>query len=185
MANAASKDRVSADMKPTDYRGAVKRMEAIAAKTAKQKGIAAEIGDIYDKVAGVHGVDKRAAKVFHALSKLTPEDRLLVFRDIDGLMSAAGYDEDGADLVDKSQERVVHMRFGRDRENAEGDDGESIDEEIEAIAADGSQVATDGFTEASEEELAQQQGRPQGAEEAAAERAKEAFTGDNSDLKPE
>lgn len=182
MAKAASSDRVSADMKPTDYRGAVKRLGGIAAKKAKQQSIAAEIGDIYEKCAGVHGVDKRAAKIFHALSKLTPEDRLLVFRDIDGLMSAAGYDDNGADLVDQSQNRVVHMRFGQGQEPAvEG--GESIDDEIEAIADDGSQVASDDdFVEATEEELAQQQGR---ADSAAKDRAKEAFNGDNSDLKPE
>src|SRR3546814_13659056 len=73
-------DRVTADMRPTDYRGAVKRMEAIAAKTAKQKAMASEIGDIYEKVAGVCGVDKRAAKIFHAISKMEPEDQLLVDR---------------------------------------------------------------------------------------------------------
>src|SRR3546814_14369060 len=82
MAKAASSDRVSADMRPTDYRGAVKRMEAIAAKTAKQKAMASEIGDIYEKVAGVCGVDKSAAKIFHAISKIEPEDQLTVFRDI-------------------------------------------------------------------------------------------------------
>src|SRR3546814_3847700 len=98
-------DRVSADMRPTDYRGAVKRMESIAAKTAKQKAMASEIGDIYEKVAGVCGVDKRAAKIFHAISKMEPEDQLLVFRDINGLLDASGVMSQGADLVDKANDK--------------------------------------------------------------------------------
>lgn len=184
MAKAASSDRVSADMRPTDYRGAVKRMEAIAAKTAKQKAMASEIGDIYDKVAGVCGVDKRAAKIFHAISKMEPEDQLLVFRDINGLLDASGVMEQGADLVDKSQDKVVKMRFRTKAAEADAaeaaggeGEGEGIDEEIEEIADDGSQAGgDDDFTEMSDEELAQQQSRKQTGEDP------EPFTGDNSDL---
>lgn len=186
MAKAATSDRVSADMRPTDYRGAVKRMEAIAAKTAKQKAMASEIGDIYDKVAGVCGVDKRAAKIFHAISKMEPEDQLLVFRDINGLLDASGVMSQGADLVDKAEDKVVKMRFRAKAQEADakaGEDpgeseGEGIDEEIEEIADDGSQAGNDDddFTEMSEEELAQQQLRKQTGEDP------EPFTGDNSDL---
>src|SRR3546814_11417240 len=125
MAKAASSDRVSADMRPTDYRGAVKRMEAIAAKTAKQKAMASEIGDIYEKVAGVCGVDKRAAKIFHAISKMEPEDQLLVFRDINGLLDASGVMSQGADLVDKANDKVVKMRFRTKAQQADEAAGES------------------------------------------------------------
>lgn len=188
MANAASSDRVSADMKPTDYRGAVQRMKGIKAKTDKQKSIAAEIGDIYTKVEGVHGVNKTAAKIFHALSKLEPEEALLVFRDVNGLLDAAGIAEEGADLVDNAQDRVVHMRFREPATSPEPDEGGTVEDEIEELADDGSQLPfEDDFVEASEEELAQQQGR---ADSAAKERAKKAlggegdapFTGDNADL---
>lgn len=181
MAKAASSDRVSADMKPTDYRAAVKRMEAIAAKTAKQKSIAAEIGDIYEKVAGICGVDKRAAKIFHVLSKLEPEDQLLVFRDLNGLLDAAGVMEQGADIVDKAQDKVVHMRM-RTKAPVVEDAADPIDEEIEELAQDGSQAGDDkddlGFQEATEEELAQQQTRKKTDDG-------ESFTGDNTDLTPE
>lgn len=185
MAKAASSDRVSADMRPVDYRAAIKRMEAIAAKTAKQKSMAAEIGEIYEKVAGVCGVDKRAAKIFHAISKMEPEDQLLVFRDINGLLDASGVMSEGADLVDKSQEKVVHMRFRTPEAVAAGegeqvDDDESIDETIEDLADDGSVIPSDDdFQEATEEELQQQAVRK------TTDAGDEPFTGDNSDLSGE
>src|SRR3546814_6169874 len=71
MAKAASSDRVSADMRPTDYRGAVKRMEAIAAKTAKQKAMASEIGDIYEKVAGVCGRSEEHTSELQSLMRIS------------------------------------------------------------------------------------------------------------------
>src|SRR3546814_14010742 len=79
MAKAASSDRVSSDMRPTDYRGAVKRMDAIAAKRAKQKAMASAIGAIYVKLDGVCGADKRAPQLVHDIPLVEPEDQLTAF----------------------------------------------------------------------------------------------------------
>src|SRR3546814_15031565 len=100
---------------------------------------------------------------------MEPEDQLLVFRDINGLLDASGVMSQGADLVDKANDKVVKMRFrtkaqqadeaaGESAAGGEGE-GEGIDEEIEEIADDGSQAGgdDDDFEEASEDELAQQQ----------------------------
>ena len=188
MAQAAKGGNVAADMKPTDYRGAVNRMKAIKAKSDKQKAIAGEIGDIYSKCEGLHGVNKMAAKMFYALSKLEAPDRMLVFRDLNGLLDAAGYETEDADLVDQSQGNVVSMRFKDPETENESVGAVDVDDEIEALADDGEQLPPDDdFEEASEEELAQQTGR---AETAAKRRAAEAigkgdpepYTGDNSDL---
>lgn len=174
MARTAGRDTVAADMRPTDYRGAVNRMKAIKAKSDKQKSISSEIGDIYAKCEGVHGVNKAAAKIFHGLSKLEPEGALLVFRDLNGLLDAAGFAKEGADLVDQASDNVVSMRFGA----GAGDDGEEggIDDAIEEFADDGEKPTDDDpFEEASSEELAAQKPRAESAEKKAVGRAKKAF----------
>lgn len=182
MAQAASTDKVAADMRPTDYRGAVNRMKAIKAKSDKQKAISGEIGDIYGKCEGVHGVNKMAAKIYYGLSKLEPEELLTVFRDINGLLDAAGALKDGADLVDQADDTVVPMRFKAPEIEDEG----GIDDEIEEIADDGEKLPVDEFQEATEAELAQQAGRGTGAAAKAARKKdaakEEPYTGDNSDL---
>src|SRR3546814_8857612 len=94
----------------------------------------------------------------------------------------------GADLVDKANDKVVKMRFrtkAQQADEAAGESaaggegaGEGIDEEIEEIADDGSQAGgdDDDFEEASDEELAEQQLRKQTGDDP------ETCTGDNSDL---
>lgn len=205
MARQASKDSVAADMRPVNYRGAVNRMKLIKSKSDKQKAIAGEIGDIYAKCEGIEGVNKAACKIFNGLAKLEPEDRLLVFRDLNGLLDAAGFSEEGADLVDKAQGSVVPFRMptGDAEEGAVGND---VPAEIEEFSGDAENDGhsdeindfavgsedVDGFTEMSEEELAAQKPRADAAEaKKVTGRGKKAFgegpapepyTGDNSDL---
>src|SRR3546814_18336099 len=95
---------------------------------------------------------------------MEPEDQLLVFRDINGLLDASGVMSQGADLVDKANDKVVKMRFrtkaqqadeaaGESAAGGEGE-GEGIDEEIEGNADDGSPDGgdDDAFAEANGEE---------------------------------
>src|SRR3546814_14355751 len=68
---------------------------------------------------------------------------------INGLLDASGVMSQGADLVDKANDKVVKMRFrtkAQQADEAAGDsaaggegEGEGIDEEHEEIADDGSQ----------------------------------------------
>lgn len=173
MAKAATKDSVSADMKPIDFRGAIKRLGTIKAKSDKQKALAGEISDVYSKCEGIHGVNKQACKIFQGLSKLDEEDREQVFRDLNGLMDAAGFITESADLVDQADGKVVKMRMPeKKKKDPEPEDG-SVEPEIEEFAADGSVIdPDDDFEEMSEEEIAGQEGRQNVGE----------YTGDNSDL---
>lgn len=194
MAVSASGGSVSADMKPVDYRGAVKRLETIDAKKTKQQKYAKEIGDVYSACEGICGVDKTASKLFMALRKLDTNDLRTTFRDLNGLLDASGIMEESADLVDQAEDKTVRQRFTV-HEGGAGR-GEGIDDEIEdltgddELTGDGSGEAlppVDEFEEASEEELAQQKGRTE-AKEAKAVRGAgkkaepEPYTGDNSDL---
>lgn len=207
MARSASGGNVSADMRPTDYRGAVKRLETIDARKSKQQKIAKEIGDVYSACEGICGVDKTASKIFMLLRKLDDNDRRNTFRDLNGLLDASGIMEETADLVDKAEDKKVQQRFRvvKGGANGDADGGEGIDEEIEELDDDGSvsddeidelleeaySQSNDGddeFTEATEEELASQKGRKE-AQEAKSVRGSgakkgetEPYTGDNSDL---
>lgn len=188
MARSASGGNVSADMKPVDYRGAVKRLETIDAKKSKQQSIAKEIGDIYSAAEGICGVDKTASKIFMALRKLDDNDRRRTFRDLNGLLDASGIMEESADLVDGAEGTTVAQRFKVINGGPPAEAGEGIDDEIEELTGDSENDGTgDDFEEASEAELAQQKGR-QEAKEAKAVKgagrkgAPEPYTGDNSDL---
>lgn len=199
MAKKASAANVQADMAPPNYRSAVQHIRSAKAKKDKISGINGEIAQIYAKVEGFK-VNAKAGKIFYALDNMTPEDRLDVMRSLNGLCDAAGRDETDSDLVDDAEGKVVHLRVGGqgdagadiDEALGEGDDGDDLD-----------QALTDGFSEASEAELAKQKGR---ADAKAKERAREAldkapkkasitsiaspkksgapepYTGDNSDL---
>lgn len=201
MARAANQGTVSADMKPTDYRGAVQRLKAIDGKKSKQQEIAKSIGDIYSACEAMCGVNKLAAQMFMKFRKLEEAEQITVFRDLNGLMDADGMAAAGADLVDKAEGKNVRMRLAVDNgkhkpeageDEGDEDDAGTIDEEVdvgddeEARDAAGLPPADedgDGFQEATDEELAQQRGR---AEAEAKRRAKEVlgepYTGDNSDL---
>lgn len=193
MARAASQGTVSSDMKPTDYRGATQRLKSIDAKKSKQQEIAKSIGDIYNACEAICGVNKTAAKIFMMFRKLEEAEQITVFRDLNGLMDAAGMSAVGADLVDQAQGKDVKLRLAVNNGHGGDDDGESIDEELDELEEEIDQEnaekedvsAGDDFEEASEEELAAQKPR---AEAAAKKRAAtavsdpEPYTGDNSDL---
>jgi len=188
MAQAAKDGKVAADMKPVDYRGAFKRLTTIDAMKAKQQKAAKDIGDVFSACEGIHGVDKAAAKIFMILRKLDDNDRILTFRDLNGLLDASGLPKTGADLVDRAEGNIVDFRPGKGKPEVEDEGDGTIEEEIEDLEndVDGTSGDEDDFEEASDEELAQQAGR---AEAAAKNRAKDAmsggeepYTGDNSDL---
>ena len=174
MAKAATKESVSAAMKPVDYRGAFKRLTGIDAKKAKQQAAAKEIGDIFSAAEGICGVDKRAAKIFMIMRKLDEGDLVTVFRDLNGLLDAAGLVTSAADLVDQAENNVVEMRMNKAPKKADPDaeDGtiedeiQQLDDETDVIDED------DDFQEATPDELAAQKDRPNA----------ETYTGDNSDL---
>lgn len=185
MARAASKDTVAADMRPTDYRGAVKRLETIDNKATKQQKIAKEIGDVYSAIEQFCGVNKLAGKIWRSLKKLEGPERLEVFRDLNGLIDAAGWEREGGDMVDQAQNNVVKFGFPGGDGQDDGDDGEPGDE----LNPEEQPTDADGF-EMPPEELAQQEGRgrlnkarerAKGAAAAAAE-APPAPPADDSDL---
>lgn len=180
MANKASADTVRADMQPPNYRAAVQRVRTIPAKRDKIGSINGEIADIYAKIEG-HKVNRRAAKIFYALDRMEPEDRADVIRSLNGLCDAAGWDETEEDLVDQAEGNIVHLRVGGTSSPAVESDAE-VDEAIADEAA-GDDVddalADDGFTEATEEELAATAGRKTRPRK---DTGPEPFTGDNSDL---
>ena len=174
MAKAATKDSVSAAMKPIDYRAAVKRLQGIDAKKTKQQQMAKEIGDILSASEGICGVDKRASKIFMIMRKLDENDLITVFRDLNGLLDAAGLITQGADLVDAATGNVVEMRMPNKPKKADPDaDDGTIEDEIQALDDETDiQDPDDDFVEATPEELAAQKDRPNAGE----------YTGDNSDL---
>jgi hypothetical protein len=195
MADRATSDRIAADMRPPDYRAAVKRIRGIVPKKAKIAGINGEISGIYDAIEG-HKVDKRAARIFATLDAMDHEDRVMIFRGLNGLIDAAEWAPAQADIVDQAQGNVVTLRAGgRSQEAREGDDldgretneaGEDveIDETMKQVEGDTPPTAAEGsnnFLAA----VAAQKARERTAAEGK-KRGKpaepEPYTGDNSDL---
>lgn len=196
MADRASRDRVAADMQPPNFRSAVQLIRfSIEKKKSKIQGINSEIGDDWAKVQG-HKVNKKAGVVFGMLDKLEHEERTDFMRSLNGLIDAAGWDQEAADLVDAAEGNVVHLRVGGSSETGgerpgegEGDDAEM--REVEAAfaetgtsrrskkpkgdadaAADVKDRAAEAKAKVSEQILGK----------AGAKGAPEPFTGDNSDL---
>lgn len=131
MAQKASGETIAADMRPPNYRAAVQRLKTIKAKKDRIAGINGDIADVFAKVEG-HKVNKKAARMFLVLNNLEVAERNQVFRDLNGLLDAAGMDEDGQDLVDAAEGNVVHHRFGRDADD-DGADDEAHDDELDAL----------------------------------------------------
>lgn len=204
MANKASAAAVQGDMQPPNYRAAVQRIRTIQAKKDKIGSVNGEIADIYAKVEG-HKVNRKGAKIFYALDRMTPEERQDVMRSLNGLCDAAGWDDNHEDLVDQAEGNVVSMRFGGGQADGDADLDEAIAEEA-GKGDDVDEALAEDFTEATDEELAAQAGR---AESKTKERARKKlddaapapgtgaaaiaamkkaaeegvpFTGDNSDL---
>jgi len=111
MAKSASAESVQADMQPPNFRAAVQKVRTITAKKDKIGSVNGEIADIYAKIEG-HKVNRQAAKIFYALDRMEMADRNDVLRSLEGLLDAAGYDEEAReDLVDKaSKGDVLPMR---------------------------------------------------------------------------
>ena len=141
MAERATADRVAADMRPPNFRGAVQRLRTIKAKKERIAGITSEIGGIFDAVEGFK-VNKKAAKIFLPLDALEPDERADIIRSLKGLIEAAGWTE--GDLVDQAEGgggNIIAASFGRksgeaDPAAAEQND-KDLDEAIEAISEPG------------------------------------------------
>lgn len=138
MGSKATDTRVAADMQPPNYRAAVQRLRTIKTKKEKIAGINGDIADVYAKVEG-HKVNKKAARIFLILDALDGPDRMDVMRSFNGLCDAAGWAEEGADLIDQAEGTVVPFRAkGGDAEQARDDVDAALDQleaESEADAA--------------------------------------------------
>lgn len=184
MAKKASAESVAADMSPPNYRGAVQIIRgAIVKKKEKIQGINSEIGDQWGKVEGFK-VNKKAGQIFATLDKLEHSDRMEIMRSLNGLMDAAGWEEDDSDLVDDMEDNVVHLRLGKpavteggeDELNEQGEDP-AIADLCDAITDNPKPI--DGLTD---EIIAKAAAKKAALNAAAAKPVTEKFTGDNSDL---
>lgn len=194
MANKATADSVRADMAPPNFRAAVQQIRTTKAKKDRISGITGEISQIYAKVEGFK-VDKKAGRVFYMLDNLEHDERMSFMRSLNGLIDAAGWETEAADLVDSAENKVVQLRVGGVGGESVGDDEDIVEEALagdKPTPSDMDDVA--GEFEASEEELAKQVGRGAKAKDPApgtgaaaraamkAASAQEPYTGDNSDL---
>lgn len=132
MGSKATDKNVAADMSPPNYRAAVQRLRTIKAKKEKIAGVNGEIADIYGKVEG-HKVNKKAAKIFLILDALEPADRLDVMRSFNGLCDAAGWDDEGEDLVDQAEGNVVPLRVTR---TGPGETSADVDAALDQLEAE-------------------------------------------------
>ena len=131
MANAASDDRIKADIRPPDFRAAVTKIRSIEAKKTKISSLNGEVADIWAKVEG-HKVNKDAGKTFRKLDKMELAERMDFMRSLNGLIDAAGWPKEDGDLVDGAEGNVVHMRVGgaaAGEEEPAGDEEEQEQEE--------------------------------------------------------
>lgn len=149
MAHGASADRIQADIRPPNFRAAVKLMRIdIKKKKDRISGINGEIADTWAKVEG-HKVDKIGAQIFMKLDALEPDERVAAMRAINGLADVADWPERAEDLVDRAEGTVVKLRFGDEKDeedDGDGQDGDDGDEtrESHAGASDGAAAALGG-----------------------------------------
>jgi hypothetical protein len=143
MAERASADRVAADMRPPDYRAAIKRIRsAIIAKQTRIASINGEISDEWSKVES-NRVNKKAARIFLSLDKLEGEERADIVRSLNGLIAASGWDLDATDLVDKAQGSVVPLHVGP----RVGDEGQGDSQGDDEDEGEGDEHEADGEAE--------------------------------------
>lgn len=191
MAERASRDRVAADMQPPNWRAAVQLIRiSIEKKKAKIAEVNSAIGDDWGKVEGFR-VNKKAGRIFGMLDKLENDERTEIMRSLNGLIDAAGWDREAADLADQADGKVVHLRVGGSSET-----GGAKDDDDRAGEDEGSEAE---MAEVEAAVAAPAKGRkPKAAEDVAARAAEarakvaeqilgakpedETYTGDNSDL---
>lgn len=102
MAGAASKDRVRADIEPTDFKGGLEIIRnRIVAKKGKVGEINGEISGLWDQVEK-KGIHKKGARIFLTLDGLEESERRDALRTINKLAEAAGWNTSG-DLVDEAE----------------------------------------------------------------------------------
>lgn len=134
MAERANADSVAADIRPPQYRPAVKLMRVdIKKKKERISGINGEIGDIWGKIEGMK-VPKAAGRIFMALDAMEDVERREILRCINGLIDAAEWNEPEADLADLASGDRVANRIGPNPEvdealdDLDGGDGVQGDE---------------------------------------------------------
>ena len=185
MAVRANADQVAADMRPADFRGAVKRLRGIQAKKERIGSVNGEIADIYAKVESLK-VNKKAARIFLTLDKLEADERADVMRSINGLVDSADWDA-GGDLVDAAEgnekSNLVHFPTGKPSE-AEGENDAGEDEgianamdQVDAMPAE-NRTTSRNAAAAARKRAKEHLGVQEDARSAP-------YTGDNSDLNPE
>lgn len=190
----ATAANVAADMSPPNYRGAVKVLGGI---DAKKKAIAAkngEIAGIYDRIEG-YKVNKKAAKIFMALTGLEVPERNDILRSLEGLIAAAEWDR--SDLLDR--DNGDPNDDGGEESDDDGEEGgeEPEADEIEELSSEVSgeepPVVDDveGAAAAVEEPAGEPEGESKSAQMLRRSRRHlravgdtEPYTGDNSDLNP-
>ncbi len=101
MAKSASVENVQADMQPPNYRAAVQKVRTLQAKKDKIGSLNGEIGQIWAQTEG-HRCNKKGAKIFYTLDRMEASERNDVLRTLEGMLAAAGYDEEAReDMLDK------------------------------------------------------------------------------------
>lgn len=179
----ATAAKVSADMSPPNYRGAIKLLGTIEPKKNKIGSLNGEIGGIFDRVEGFK-VNKKAAKIFMALDKLEAVERNDIMRSLEGLIAAAEWDR--SDLLSNASD---------DGDDADPDGDGETDEEVDEIddAVGDEKPETDDVDQAAADvekpEPAASTGktfleRSKRHLRAVPAPAPEPYTGDNSDLNP-
>jgi hypothetical protein len=131
MAKKASAAAVAADLKPVDFRWGVQHIRGdYVKKKDKIASVNGEIADFWAKMES-RKINKKAGKMFAALDKLEHEERVDIMRSLNGLIDAAGWDEEEADLVDQAQDNVVSLRVGKREVVDDSDDTDDIDEALD------------------------------------------------------
>lgn len=132
MANSADKERVASDMRPADFRGAVKIIrDVIGKKKDKIAGVNSEINNAWKTVENDKKVGKAAGKIFTTLDAMDEDARRDTLRDLNGLCDAADWPVEEQDLVDQAEDNVVSMRVGPTPSRGDDDDDENGDDDQE------------------------------------------------------
>jgi len=153
MANAASKERVAADIEGPDYKGTLDLLRnRIKAKKDKVSGINGEISGICDQIER-EGVNRAGARVFLQLDGKEEAERRDILRTIQKLAEVAGWDKSG-DLMDDAEGNgnVVEMPLGGKAGGVsdDGDGEESTDPDAKIDPAKFKAVIVDHITDNAE-----------------------------------
>ena len=120
MAKAASRDGVTADLKPVDFKKGLdiirNRIKAKKDHVSSTNGEISALWDQFEKL----GINKKGGRIFLSLDGLEVSERNDVLRTLNKLAEAAGWDTAG-DMVDKAEGKsnVVEMpKPGKGKEKA-------------------------------------------------------------------